>query len=218
MGARTPGPTGDQPGTSNGRNDEKKGRGPLFTGFPAAYVAVLLVALAGVTGWLAAGTKERFGVLVALIVASCASGALTGFLVGAPGLASGDEATEKANEKGWADRLGVFGNWITGAAFVLVVANAGEITAWFSSMTRKVAASGNGDPLYADTVYQYALGAWMIAAAGLGFLLGFVQMVTTGRQAIEAAAKAKEAARVAESAAETALEAVDEVRATAARR
>lgn len=154
---------------------------------------------------------------MALTIASLACGGLAGFLVGGPGLGSGDDLTRQANERGWADRLGVFGNWVTGAAFVLVTANAAEIADWFARLTRSV---GRADRAVAqeDMLYQYALGAWMIAAAALGFTFGFMQMVTTGRTLISKAAaaaaqieKAAEAATAAAAKAEAASEAAKEM-------
>lgn len=138
------------------------------------------------------------------MTASAAAGAFVGFLVGGPGLAAGNDATDRANEKGWANRLGVFGNWITGAAFVLAIANASDIAEWFSDVTRAVSEDNDGN---AEVVFQYGLGAWMIAAVGLGFTVGFMQMVTTGKSLIDAAAQAREAAVTASAAADAAKDA-----------
>lgn len=185
-----------------------------WSGFPAGLVGIVVVALGVGSGALVTRSKSEFGAFLALVLASGAGGSFAGFLVGGPGLESGDKAAEKANERGWADRLGVFGNWITGAAFVLIVGNAGEIVDWFSSMTGAVAKGAGG---HGDTLFQYALGSWMIAAASLGFAVGFMQMVTTGRRLIGAASKAEAAADSAEAAATTAAKAAEAAVAAAAR-
>jgi len=114
-------------------------RGRFRSGFPAGLFGGLIGVAALASGGMVSNGKEEFGAFLALTIACCATGALVGFLVGSPGLAMGDDAADKANERGWASRLGVFGNWITGAAFVLVSANAGKIVEWFASVTRKVA-------------------------------------------------------------------------------
>lgn len=169
------------------------------SGFPAGLVASIVTFVAIVSGLLISSSKSEFGAFLALVFASSAGGSFVGFLVGAPGLRSGDEEQQEANERGWADRLGIFGNWVTGAAFVLLVANGAEVADWFASMTATVAKGSGGR---ADIVYQYSLGAWMIAAAGLGFTIGFMQMVTTGRNLIGAANKVKGAANGRQEAAE----------------
>ena len=178
-------------------------------GFNAGIIAVAVIIAAVVSGVLMAPDAEGIGAFLALMVASAAAGGFVGFLVGAPGLAAGDDSTDKANEKGWANRLGVFGNWITGAAFVLAIANAAEIADWFSDVTRTVAENGRSEP---EVAFQYGLGAWMIAAAALSFTVGFMQMVTTGKRLIDAASDAKESAALAASAATIAAEAAKEAR------
>lgn len=174
---------------------------PSISPFPAAILGIAIAAAVLGAGLLVSRSGADFGAFLTLVLASAAGGAFAGFLVGAPGLEGGDKSTEKANERGWAQRLGVFGNWVTGAAFVLAVANGADIADWFSSMTRTVAGSEAGRRVI---LYQYSLAASMIAAASLGFTLGFMQMVTTGRNLIGAAAKAEAAADAAQTAAKEA--------------
>lgn len=195
--------------TGGSRDGAPGGKWP-WSGFPAALIAIPVVIVSLGSGVLVSRSSREFGTFLAIVLAGCAGGAFAGFLVGAPGLESGDTATVTANKKGWADRLGVFGNWVTGAAFVLVVANAGEIADWFASMTRTLADTNSGQ---GDDLYQYSLGAVAIAAAMLGFTIGFMQMVTTGRQLIGAAAKAEAAAEEAAASAVEAAAAASEVRA-----
>lgn len=173
----------------------------LYEGFPAALIAVLVVAAAAATMGGVARSGSEFGLFVALVAASLAGGGFVGWVIGGPGLGSGEDATAKANERGWADRLGILGNWLTGAAFVLVVARAGQIVDWFARMTRTIAVRSGGQ---GDTSFQYAVGAWMITAASLGFIIGFMQMSTTGRVLLGKAKQASDAAQKAEVAAESA--------------
>lgn len=199
-----------RPQVEKPRDEEDDAGGLSRFGFRAAWVAVIIMIAAIVSGLLISRSTSEYGAFVALVLASAAGGSFAGFLVGAPGLGSGDEEQQKANERGWADRLGVFGNWVTGAAFVLVVANGAELAGWFSSMTATIARRDGG---HSDVLYQYSLGAWMIAAASLGFTVGFMQMVTTGRGLIGAAHKAEAAANAAQAAAEEAAQSAEAARA-----
>jgi hypothetical protein len=179
-------------------------------GFPAKYVAIFIVVLTIVMCALVADSGAEWAMMTALILAATVFGALVGVLIGAPGAEGGDSGTAAANKAGWASRLGVFGTWLTGAAFALVVVNASDIVDWFSRQTEAIATS-NGQ---LDSQLRYTLSALLIAAVVLGLLGGFFGMVTLGRTAIsdaekragEAADKAEQAANRAETAKQELLE------------
>ncbi len=181
--------TGDRSGGDGSGGDPPPPSRPY--GYIPVIVGVVVLG-AAVASWLMVSDSwvER-GTFLSLVLVSFAGGGVIGLIVGGPGAGPGDAGTDDANSEGWSARLGVFGNWITGAAFALVIANASEIVEWFSSLTEAASSTGENADLA-----QYALGAWMIAAAIGGFIIGFIQMVTNGRLAIESAAA--EAERVAD--------------------
>jgi hypothetical protein len=146
-------------------------------------VLTMVVVFLRTAGAVTETEKEQWA-FVAIVLASLAVGALVGFVVGGPGAETGTDGTDKANREGWGGRLGVFGTWLTGAAFALAIANAGAIAGWFASMTASIsAATGAGpEPGAPDALFQFAIGAWMVIAAAAGFAVGFMQMATTGRR------------------------------------
>ena len=159
-----------------------------------------MVAL-GIAFVLWAESRADAALSVALMLAGFTVASVVGFLIGGPGAASGEDGTEAANKEGWGSRIGVFGSWLTGAAFALVIANAGEIVDWFANLTRTVATKGDE----VDTSLQYTVGALIIASVALGFLLGVSGMLTFGRVAFSKSQKAaEEAAKRAAVAAEAA--------------
>lgn len=145
--------------------------------FPMWAMGVPFALAASFCGIVVADTRGQFALFVSLAFAALCLGGMVGFLVGGPGSGPGDEGRDQSNQAGWGQRLGVFGNWITGAAFALVIANAGAIADWFAELTA-LAADEGGE---VDQIYRLTLGAWALAAAGVGFVLGFFQMATEGR-------------------------------------
>lgn len=127
-------------------------------------------------GIVVADTRGQFAQFISLAFAALCLGGMVGFLVGGPGSGPGDSGRDAANQAGWGQRLGVFGNWITGAAFALVIANAGAIADWFAALTALAADQGG----QIDQTYRLTLGAWALASAGVGFVIGFFQMATEG--------------------------------------
>ena len=72
-----------------------------------------------------------------------------------------------------------------GAAAAAPAECTAKIGEWFARLTRSLGqAGGTAAVSHGNLLYQYTLGAWMIAAGGLGFSVGFMQMVTTGRDLI----------------------------------
>jgi hypothetical protein len=145
-------------------------------------VAIILLFVTGILVILVAGrdNAERASML-ALVLCALVAGGLTGALVVSPGAASGESGTASANEEGWVRRLGIFGSWITGAAFVLLIAKAAAVETWFVHLTGSVAGIDSGPVTQRAVLVQYALGGLLIAAAAGGFIFGFVLMATDGR-------------------------------------
>ena len=146
----------------------------------AVAVVGIAVAIGGVIALALFSTSKReFGTVLTCSAAAFAVGSLLGFLIGGPGADGGEEGTKTANSSGWSSRLGVFGTWLTGAAFALALSNWSELSNWFATVTRTAATPTAGDVRLST---QYAFGAAMITAASGGFIFGFMQMATAGRR------------------------------------
>jgi len=158
-----------------------EGRFPLMVALAASFLVSIFAFST------AAKNCAGVGVMLALMMAAALVGALIGFLFGAPGMEPTDAGLAAGQSKGWGGRIGVIGNWLAGAAFTLLITNGDKLLDAFLHLLRYATGAEGKDPSTVETRSMVVAGAGMVVWFAIGFITGFLQMVTNGRAVITSA-------------------------------
>ena len=158
-----------------------EGRFPLFL----ALVFSLITFVAAFV--FASEDVAVVSVMVSLLMAAALIGALIGFLFGAPGMEPTADGLASGQAKGWGGRIGVISNWLAGAAFTLLITNGDSLLEAYLDVLRYATGAGGKTASTVETRSMVVAGSAMIAWFAIGFITGFLQMITNGRAVITSA-------------------------------